>query len=438
MESHSTSKCNHKGENVKITKLSLVAIAAMTITTGAMADMVSNLKMDGSVKLWYETNDKNDKDMFHKDNSSGDAALTIGATADMSSLKIASKVYAVSTLGLENSIVAGARTARSDGADNEAWIGELHATGTVGKTTIKAGRMALNTPFAFTENWNVGPKTFDAIVVINKDIENVTLVGASVLRGNGVGQTTAQAVASDIAGGGTGVGVTNNNFVGGWKASKEFTKLNASLAAVHAKAGSVPINAYYYDVNDLSLSFPGTGISAYWIDASLPVGPAKLTAIYAGSQIQGASTDANDITAVALKAAGKVSGVSLLAAYSQVSEPDNVNSPLAIANVATQFKKTKLPTAGVYTDGLYVGQPGSKAFKVKAATKLAGFGVAAQYVNNTNAIQSSRETSEIDLIVSKKIGAVAVKAIVLNRTFKDTALAGAEGTHVRVITSYNF
>jgi hypothetical protein len=272
--------------------------------------------------------------------------------------------------------------------------------------------MALNTPFAFTENWNVLPNTFDAIVVINKDIENFTLVGASVLRGNG-----------------------NNAGHAAWKAGKTFNKLNATMAATHAKVGSVPVNAYYYDVNAIP-TIGAADISAYWMDASLPIGPAKLTAIYAGAQTQGASSDAGDINAYALKATAKFGGVSLLGAYSSVS--DNDGTGLAIANVGTGFKKTKLPTAGVYTDGLYVAQPGSDAFKVKAATKLAGFGVAAQYISNTNDQTSSKETTEIDLIVSKKIGAVAVKAIVLNRTFKDTALAGAEGTHVRVITSYNF
>ena len=395
---------------MKITKLSLAAIAAMTITTGAMADLVSNVKMDGQVKLWYETNDKNDNSMFHKDNSSGDAALTVGATADMGPVKIGSKVYAVSTMGLENSIVAGARTARAAGADNEAWIGELHATAVVGKTTIKAGRQALNTPFAFTENWNVLPNTFDAIVVINKDIENFTLVGASVLRGNG-----------------------NNAGHAAWKAGKTFNKLNAAMVATHAKVGPVPVNAYYYDVNAIP-TIATADVSAYWIDASLPIGPAKLTAIYAGAQSQGSGAN-DDITSMALKATAKFGGVSLLGAYSTVS--DDV-STLAIANVGTGFKKTKLPTAGVYTDGLFVAQPGSNAFKLKAATKLAGFGVAAQFINNTNDLTSSKETTEFDLIVSKKIGAVAVKGIILNRTFKDSALDAAEGTHVRVITSYNF
>ena len=403
---------------MKITKLSLAAIAAMTLTTGAMADALSNIKLDAEAKVWYETNDKNDNSMFHKDNSSGDVALKIGAKSDLGPIKVGITNYSVTTMGLENSIVSDSRHSTTS---NQNFFGEAYIQSTVGKTTLKIGRQELNTPFAFTEKWNVIPNTFTAGVLINNDIENVTLIAATVKEGNGYGTA-------------------------GWKVAEngESTKLDATMVAALIKAGSVPVNMYYYDVNKIEGAAVDQ-VTAYWIDASFNAGPAKFTAIYAGakgghvlpSTVAGgaATTKDNDISAVALKAAAKFGNVSLLGAYSQVSDADK---GLAIANVGTGYKKTKLPTAGVYTDGLFVAQPDAKAFKVKVATKVAGYGLTAQYINNTNDSFKNESTSEIDVIISKKIGKVAVKAILLNRTFDEAAMKAAEGNHVRVIASYQF
>ena len=103
----------------------------------------------------------------------------------------------------------------------------------------------------------------------------------------------------------------------------------------------------------------------------------------------------------------------------------------------SSFKKTKLPTAGVYTDGLYVAQPDVKAFKIKAATKVAGFGIAAQFISasggenkagyTTNGVDNvgngadAKTTTETDVFVTKKVGAIALKAIYMIRTGVENA-----------------
>ncbi|HHD82107.1 MAG TPA: hypothetical protein ENK94_02825 [Campylobacterales bacterium] len=405
---------------MKITKLSLAAIAAMAFTT-AQADMVSNVKLDSQAKVWYETWDKGDNELFDQGSAGADAVLKVGGTANVGPLKVGAVNYTVTTLGLEQSIVSGIRTARSGANDTDNWFGEAYVEGGIGQTTLKLGRQSLNTPFAFTENWNAVPNTFEAVVAANKDIENVTLIGAMIKKGNSAGNFK----------------VADNG---------EFSELDASMVGVSAKFGSVPVNAYYYDVNNIAKFGTGSAsdITAYWLDATAPVGPAKVTAIYANAYSQ-ASNEDNAVPAFGIKATGKVNTVSLLAAYSTVDGNEKaVNAgktagTMAIANVATGFKKTKLPTAGVYTDGLYVAQPGSNAFKLKAATKLAGFGVAAQVINNTNDIMKNKETTEFDLIVSKKIGNASIKGIFLNRSFEDEATdKSAGGNHVRVIAAYNF
>ncbi len=63
------------------------------------------------------------------------------------------------------------------------WIGEAYLTYGIGNTSIKAGRQTLPkslSPFAYSENWNVFENTFDALLIVNTDISNTTLVGAWV------------------------------------------------------------------------------------------------------------------------------------------------------------------------------------------------------------------------------------------------------------------
>jgi len=375
---------------------------ALTTTASALED----IKVNGQAKLWYETNNVNDNDLFDKKDdagnavSSGEVVFKLGVTGKQGNVGFGATVYQSSTMGLENNLVNATRTNNS----SDMYTGEMYVTFPVGaSTTLKIGKQELQTPFAYTEKWNATPNTFNAAVAINKSIENVTLVGAYV------GQTnTAGSFKTD--------GEVDNSFFDG-----------AYAAVAHVKAGSASVNAYYYNV--LSTA------DAYWLDASASVAGVKLTGIYAGMMPKGDLAGMEDNNGFALSASTKLAGFNVMGAYSQVSDDNG----LPLGNTATGFKKTKLPTAGVYTDGIYVAQPDSKAFKLKASTKMAGTGIALQYVNNSNDTTASKETQEIDLILSKKLGDVNMKAIILDRDFDDAATdAAAGGQHVRIIASVNF
>lgn len=148
-----------------------------------------------------------------------------------------------------------------------------------------------------------------------------------------------------------------------------------------------------------------------------------------------------DTSAYALNAGGKAGSVSLFAAYSSVDD-DNGNNVLPVANVATGFKKTKLPTAGVYNDGFVVAQPGSDTFKIKAGMPAGPVNLTAQYISTTNDTYAQFDVDEIDLIAATKIADVNLKAIYVNRTFKNDAAAGcvcnSDSDHVRVIAGIDF
>jgi hypothetical protein len=184
---------------MKFAKLSLAAVAAIGFSTGAMADLSkATIKPYVNTKLYYETVDQDvasAPDLFDKDASSGQALVQIGTKGNFNSCWGYGVEYSVAdTLGLENNLVSNTRMGASpqDGSilDTQDWLSQAYITfrgcGTaLDKTTFKIGRQYLDTPLAFTENWNLAPNSFDAIVAVNSDINNVTLVGAYVGKGNG-------------------------------------------------------------------------------------------------------------------------------------------------------------------------------------------------------------------------------------------------------------
>jgi hypothetical protein len=73
-------------------------------------------------------------------------------------------------------------------ANNESYsiLGEAYLKGMFGKTTIKLGRQELDTPFADRDDIGMIPNTFEAGVLINKDIPSTTLILAQVQKYSGV------------------------------------------------------------------------------------------------------------------------------------------------------------------------------------------------------------------------------------------------------------
>ncbi|CAA6820350.1 MAG: Unknown protein [uncultured Sulfurovum sp.] len=439
MESYKAFKCNHKGENVKITKLSLAAIAAMTITTGAMAENTANFS--GNVKLWYETADTDggvDNSLFHKNStngfSSGDAAASLEVKGKAGVLGYGVKYTAVDSLGLEGNLVSSRRATGTDanGLNTAHWAEKAFITYKMGNTTAKIGRQHLNTPLAFTETWNVAANSFDAVVLMNNDIENVTLMGSYVGKHNGYSAPGSAAAGNGFLQPSATFGTVTQN-----GKFETFGASGAYVAAALAKpVKDLGINAWYYNIKEVA--------DAAWVDADYKIGPVMVGALYA--QMMPNASGVDDTTAFAIKAGSKVGPVSLFAAYSDVSD-DGV---LLVGNVATGGKKTQLPTAGVYNDGFIVAAPGAKSFKLKASYPVSSVNLTAQYMSTTNDNASGstpngalgREVDEIDLIAATKIADVNVKAIYVNRTFGTNGNNGivlqSDSNHVRIIAGINF
>ena len=392
-----------------------VAVAAMALTTTASA--LEDIKVNGQAKLWYETNDKGNG-LFDQDQASGEVVFKLGMTGKQGDVGFGATIYQTSSMGLEGSLVTGTRTSTTNVQGNgDMFTGEAYVTAPAGaNTTLKIGKQELNTPFVFTEKWNAMPITYNAAVAVYK-ADDLTVVGAYV------GQTSGDTTDANADGSADAQ----------WKSAGTPTAMiNANGAYTLGglyKTDGLGVNAWYY-------TLPGVA-DAFWVDASTKVAGLNVKAIVASMMPAASGSDAT--LGFAASVATKVSGVTVFAAASMVGE----DGALPLANVGTNFKKTKLPTAGVYTDGVYVAQPGSTAIKVKAVTKIGSTKLIAQFVNNTNsntwAAGKDKDTTEIDIIAIQKFGDFNVKGILMNRTFADSATAtGTDGMHVRAIVSLNF
>ncbi len=479
---------------MKFTKLSLAALVAMGIASSASA--VENVKVDGSIKLWYQTTDttsvsgetssaasKNDG-LLKQNSSTGDLAAALRVTGDLTKkVGFGMTMNAVSTLGLENNLVSGeAVTAGAAGSNgglngtdrNPYWLGEAYFTYKAGKTIAKIGRQTLDTPLAFTETWNAAPNTFEAAVLVNQDLPDTTLVAAYVARGNGNNNDLA-VNGSTLNASGTFTSYHNNSTT--LKAVAAATGNAAAISAANASddhggayaAGlvnkSIPgltIHPVYYNVTDTA--------TAGWIDVTytgLPM--VKVEALYAYVDAAGVTNkflkalgvEDRKTDAYAAKVSGTFAGVNVGASYSNVSE-----GVFPIANTATNFTKTKIYTASILSDGRIAAQPDVSAWKLEASTSIAGFDLGASYAtydvkaNNkgyrlfagtvpgtgtTNGyiLNKDKSPSEIDLSVSTKIDEVNLAAYyIIQNDYTSTAATGTadsrDRTAVRVIASINF
>jgi len=318
---------------MKLVKLSMVAVMAM----GSSALAIDNVKVGGDTKLWYNTTETSGptgdttKDFFdHNTNSIANVKLTVGATADiMKNLSAGVKATTLSTLGLENNLVGdvptnkvksnGTATTVAERVSTQTWVEEAYLAYTAGKTTAKLGRQALNTPLAFSEDWNIVSNTFEAAVLLNNDLQDTTLVAAWVGNHNGLGLTGA--------GRGTVVAYNGDFATFGTNGAYAFAAVNKSLP-------NTTVQAWYYNVVQVA--------DAYWLQADAKVmDTLNLGLQYSNMNPKVASGGTSDRSTdmIAIKGAMDVAGFNVYAAYSTVSA-----GTVGFANVATGDKSSVYTT----------------------------------------------------------------------------------------------
>lgn len=436
---------------MKLVKMSLVAAMVM----GASAFAIDNVKVSGDAKLFYGTDDSGTASLMDQGSSYADTALRLGVAGDLTKgVSFGVTGIAVSTLGLENNLVAntwtGAHTA-GNGVNDAMWVSEAWLAATMGKTTVKIGRMELDTPFAFSEKWSVAANSFDAAVLINQDLPDTTLVGAWVGKGNGINalgnvenrlNTTVGTPYTGNVPFGTVGGYDNLPAVGvdgivGTGFGTFMNKGAYAVAAVNNSFKPLTAQAWYYNVVNVA--------DAYWLQADINcqlVKDLKIGAQYANMSPKGllkAAGFSDDSSAYAFKLGYEgIKNLKVSAAYSDTDK----DGTLKIANVATNHltSQSKLYTEAFWNYG-YVGAPGAESYNVTAEydagiAKIGAYYTSVSNENDVNFLRMS-DMNEMTLTASKSFGPLDATLAYVS-TDADDQNAGSQYNTVQAYLTLNF
>jgi len=393
---------------MKFTKMSLVA----ALLIGSSAFAIENTKVSGDAKLYYSTSDakagyaalSNKSDLFGKDNSAADAAINLNLTTDLLkndlvSISAGAGYTVLTTLGLENNFVSNvwgsAHTATANGnpypakVNNANWMNEAWVAATVSKTTVKIGRMELDTPLAFTETWSIEKNTFEAAVVVNQDVPDTTIVGAYIGNGNG---TTDGSVATDIPGL-TRAPLAVGGVVNDGGDFNTYGKSGAyAIGVINNSFKPLTVQAWYYDLSKLA--------TAYWLQADLNC--QKIPGLIAGLQYTSTTVGNGDASQTFAGMVGYEVKDLLTAklAYSNTS----TDGDLFGGNTATASGASKLYTEAWWNYG-QVTTAGTDAYhvSVEGNYQTVDLGFYFTYADHDKAV-SSQDLTEFALTASKSFG----------------------------------
>jgi len=367
---------------MKFTKMSLIA----ALLVGSSAFAVDNIEVAGNAKLFYSTDDSNNVDLFDKTNAFGQAALGLGVTADLADgVKAGTHLTALSTLGLQGQLVDGVWEG-TNGVDDSYWFDEAWIAKTMGKTTVKIGRMQLDTPLVFSEDWSIAINSFEAAVVVNQDIQDTTIVGGYVGGSNGAKENTGGLVIANMNDKG------NTNF-------SQFYQGAYTIGAVNNSYAPLTAQAWYYNASHI--------LSAYWLQADL-----NLDGILAGAQYT--ATDFNDDNVDSTYAFAVMAGYEMKdtfvakVAFSQVCEDGAAGANLSGSGMS------KLYTESWYT--WIAAQQDTKAYNLtlEAPVKdIVDLGLYYTYADQDEAT-GGNDLTELTLTASKSFGSLDTAVAYIN------------------------
>ena len=386
---------------MKFTKMSLVA----ALLVGSSAFAIDNVKVAGDAKLFYGTDDS-DKGLFSKDQAIGQAAVTIGLTADLADgVKTGAHLTALSTLGLETQLVNGVWEG-TNGVDDSYWFDEAWVSKTIGNTTAKIGRMQLDTPLVFSESWSIATNSFEAAVLVNQDIKDTTVVAAYVGGSNGAAENTGASVISDMNANG------NTNF-------SQFYKGAFTIGAVNNSYEPLTAQAWYYNATQ-------TG-KAYWLQADVATNGILAGVQYTGIDLVG--SEASSAVAVMVGYEMKDTFVAKVS-YSKVAEDANAGFNLSGSGMS------KLYTESWWT--WIASQQDTTAYNLTIEAPVADIvdlGLYYTYADQEKET-GANDLSELTLTASKSFGALDTAVAYVN-TVAGNQDSDAVNT-LQVFLTYNY
>ncbi|MDM5271478.1 hypothetical protein PGH07_04745 [Sulfurovum sp. zt1-1] len=374
---------------------------------------VSSWEFSGTGVVYYQTTDTfGETSLFDQESSAADAGIQLRATNSdvVAGIGAGFEVSGLSTLNLENWLVSDVMQGTGwagdiDDVTDGGWISQAYLTYGFGNTSIKAGRQELPkglSPFAFSEDWNVFKNTFDAVLVVNTDLPDTTLVGAWVAGGN------------------------FNSMFAGMNNMTDFNSLNGKdgvwmLTAQNKSIANLTLTGSFYYAADML----GDDASVLWGDAQYDAGNFGV-GIQGGTMMSDAFAD--DMAAFGAKVSADFSGINAMAAYSTVND-----GGMGMVNFGGM-------TSALYTDLLadqffgFMLRYDADKFVVKAGMDALGGNISAAYGYTDSAIAG--KVNEFDL----GYGVNVATGFDLNLAYAYVDIDDAPDAInvVRVIGTYNF
>ena len=373
-----------------------VAAAALLASTHVVAaenlsEAFTNAKMTGTAQLFYQSMDGGlgtnatgtaDEDISITDRAASDATagLTIKlVTEEYNGLTLGMSYVYLNTLGLEHNMVEGVVNTPAGSANNEeantlngGYFSEFYLQKAIGKTIVKVGNQEIHTPLVNSDMWAVAPNTFGAGVLINQDIEGITLVAAHVATEK------------------TRTGAQFSTF---------YANGADAFGAVINSIDKTPIQVWYYSAEQTA--------TALYADVKADLGDFKIAAQYGSimpSDFGGGNAD--DTTALGLKVSANV-GADVWLAASQVGGDAGTGS-LNFTNLGDGGTKTPLFTqTSISSDGDIVGATDTTSISIGASMKMDAHTLSAQYVTSDHGDKSSAKTATGDNSTTIELRAVS-------------------------------
>jgi len=164
--------------------------------------------------------------------------------------------------------------------DGYSILGEAWVNADIGKTSVKLGRQAIDTPFADTDDIGMIQNTFEGIVITNNSIENTEFFAAHLSRWAGVDAPTPEKFTK--LDNDNGVNVFGVNYdVDKWGAQLWFYDSNDGTDITYADASYRPTEAVelglqYADQNDTTTNGTGSDGSVWGATASYTIKDVKI------------------------------------------------------------------------------------------------------------------------------------------------------------------
>ena len=335
---------------MKFTKISLIAALAISASVGA--------EVSGKLTAYS----------YDVENSAAqrDAALTLSVTEKLTNnIKVNATVVAVDGLGSNTTI-----------QPNGSLATEANIEATFGNTTVKAGRQYIESPMFYSFDWLMKPVAFEAVSVVNTDIENTTLVA-----------------------------VDANNMAGNTDTS--FSKLNGTNRAYGAMyaTDNYSANAWYYDIEHSSYD-------QVYIDATKTFGNIETSAQYASTDYE----TGLDSTAYGIKATTNVAGVDITVAASDIDDK-------AAGYVAGD---------SIFTSSwnYFASDTVGSATKISASKEISGISTEVSYANYEG------DDKELDIILGYSVNdKISIDAIYTDTNYNNTT---NDESALEIIATYSF